>query len=327
MSPDEVPRLTVYEDKSVLVTSDGKEETFCEGEPDALAKARLRKIDRALSDGYLDKVVERVRKGKSAPAVEPEHLALIDRLTGAVTSEKGRAIVGLAVLQLAVKDIEPRQSIRLHKGGRGDFSWKDGIPMRVLDANYITPCLRRHDLLKLNSYGIMMTRSLAENYPYSMIYKAAIRGAKDEWLTLVDLVESGSVKPGPLLEALISVLINLSDRVARLGSEVLGKTKRFLDGKPSEAAVVTLIKKHVTTSSYSARLLEVAMHSLFQVLYAHRRLPGNLSPLSQMRSANKKHGNVADIEVTAPNNGDYVIEAWDAKYGKPYLRDEKNSFL
>ncbi len=42
-------------------------------------------------------------------------------------------------------------------------------------------------------------------------------------------------------------------------------------------------------------------------------------PMSQMRSANKKHGNVGDIELT--ENG-IITEAWDAKYGKPYLRDE-----
>lgn len=45
----------------------------------------------------------------------------------------------------------------------------------------------------------------------------------------------------------------------------------------------------------------------------------NLVPLSQMRSANKKYGNIADIEV---RQDDVIVEAWDAKYGKVYLRDE-----
>ena len=44
-----------------------------------------------------------------------------------------------------------------------------------------------------------------------------------------------------------------------------------------------------------------------------------LKPLSQMRSANKKHGNVGDIELVENKE---IIEAWDAKYGKNYLRDE-----
>jgi hypothetical protein len=47
-----------------------------------------------------------------------------------------------------------------------------------------------------------------------------------------------------------------------------------------------------------------------------------LNPLSQMRSANKKHGNVGDIELLEHPNSMLIIEAWDAKYGKLYLRDE-----
>lgn len=45
----------------------------------------------------------------------------------------------------------------------------------------------------------------------------------------------------------------------------------------------------------------------------------DLVPMSQMRSANKKHGNVGDVEL---KEGRRIIEAWDAKYGKTYLYDE-----
>ena len=285
-------------------------------------QARLLKIENSLSNGYLDGLVCQVRAGGAAPVIEEEHLAIIERLTAAVTSEVGRALVGLSVLILAVKDIEPSQTIRLHKGGRGNFSWRDGIPMRSLDRKYITPVLRKHELLRLNNDGFMMTRTLAENYPYSSFYKAAIRGAKEEWLSLVDLVETGKAKPRPLLEALISILINNSERVKALGEEALQKTTSFLSSHPDFEEVSALIKRHVTSSTYSARLLEVSMHSLFQVLQAHDKLPGKLNHLSQMRSANKKHGNIGDIEVASPDNESYVVEAWDAKYGKPYLRDE-----
>ena len=44
-----------------------------------------------------------------------------------------------------------------------------------------------------------------------------------------------------------------------------------------------------------------------------------LAEMSQMRSANKKHGNVGDIELRCGNR---IKEAWDAKYGKSYLYDE-----
>ena len=41
-----------------------------------------------------------------------------------------------------------------------------------------------------------------------------------------------------------------------------------------------------------------------------------------MRSANKKHGNVGDIEILKLLDGMEIVEAWDAKYGKLDLRDE-----
>ncbi|MBK6385096.1 MAG: hypothetical protein IPF69_16940 [Chitinophagaceae bacterium] len=49
---------------------------------------------------------------------------------------------------------------------------------------------------------------------------------------------------------------------------------------------------------------------------------GFSKPLSQIRSANKKHGNIGDIELTATQGNMDIIESWDAKYGKTYLRDE-----
>ena len=41
-----------------------------------------------------------------------------------------------------------------------------------------------------------------------------------------------------------------------------------------------------------------------------------------MRSANKKHGNVGDIEIVKRLGGLEIVEAWDAKFGKLDLRDE-----
>jgi len=69
-------------------------------------------------------------------------------------------------------------------------------------------------------------------------------------------------------------------------------------------------------------MLEVAMHALFQVLEEEKCFDEYLKPLSQMRSANKKHGNIGDIELTLTQGDMDIIESWDAKYGKTYLRDE-----
>lgn len=58
---------------------------------------------------------------------------------------------------------------------------------------------------------------------------------------------------------------------------------------------------------------------MLQALQENHYLEGTLAPMTQMRSANKKHGNVGDAEIY---DGKVLIESWDAKYGKEYLRDE-----
>ena len=61
-------------------------------------------------------------------------------------------------------------------------------------------------------------------------------------------------------------------------------------------------------------------HGFMQAMHESHLLGDlDLVPMSQMRSANKKHGNIGDVEL---REGRVIVEAWDAKYGKPYLRDE-----
>ena len=97
-------------------------------------------------------------------------------MVDSVTSEVGRSIIVVTVIQLCIKCIVPEQCIRLHKAGNRNtgFSWKDGMPMRSLDRAFITPVLRNYDILRTNADGGMMTRTFAENYPYSKLYKAGV---------------------------------------------------------------------------------------------------------------------------------------------------------
>jgi len=321
-----IPRLEVYLDCSVLVQDEGTQ-TFKEGHPTIAAERRLGRIRSALDGGFLDKLVNDCRSPEiSIGSLDKEAVRLMTQLVDSVTSEVGRAIVGLAVLQLAIKAICPEQSIRLHKGGgRGEnFSWQDGLPMRVLDKEFNTPVLRRYDLLKLNADGVFMTRSLAENYPYSQLYKAASRGAKTEWLAIVDLAEFGKLDPTAALKQLIVMLFNRSDTFKKdcvLAIEAVKSVAKKID---SLARATKFIRTFVDSSTYAARLFEIAMHSLFQVLEDHGSFDGGfLKKLSQMRSANKKHGNIGDIEISVGTSDSlHILESWDAKYGKPYLRDE-----
>jgi hypothetical protein len=318
------PVLHIYSDRSILVNEDGVEYRYDEGRTSDEAKKRLATIKKALENGFLEKIIEECQNPEvKIENVTEEQVEVIESLVNSVTSEVGRAIVGLTILQLTVKSILPKQSIRLHKGSTGaDFSWKEGIPMRVLDKNYITPVLRKHNLLKLNADGFMMTRSLAENYPYSKLYKAAIRGARQEWLEITDAVETGKLDAVNALKQLIVFLNNKSEAFIELTNETLKTLDKFLKKKPTLKKCYDTIIDFIESSTYSARMFEVAMHALFQVLEEEKCLSDFLKPLSQMRSANKKHGNIGDIELTLTQGNMDIIESWDAKYGKAYLRDE-----
>ena len=319
--------LRVYKKKSELVRPDGKAEVFLEGPMNAVARQRAKRIAATLSEGYLEKQILDCKEATTAHSfsqLNDHHILLLDALIKSVTSETGRALLALTIMQLCIKSIAPDQNIRLHKGGPNpsSFSWHDGISMRSLDNNFITPLLRRYELLKLNAHGFMMTRSLAENYPYSLVYKANIRGARSEWAEIVEEVETGRMPAEPALHWLLTQLLNQADAFKALSTEVLALLEGFLGAHQfiDHTKTEKLILHHVAQSNYAARLMEIAMHSLMQAM-AECGVFGDaeLKPLSQMRSANKKHGNVGDVELLEQGQ---IIEAWDAKFGKSYLRDE-----
>jgi hypothetical protein len=316
--------LKIYNDKSIYVLS-GSEIEYVEGPQSETARKNQENIKNELEHGYLDNIINNCSLTPAERILLNEEFSkTIYRLVDSITSEVGRAIVGLTVLQLTIKSIVPSQSIRLHKASNNyaSFSWKDGVPMRVIDNTYITPKLREYNLLKLNADGFMMTRSLAENYPYTSLYKANIRGAKSEWIEIVNTVEYNPALALPALKLVVTFLKNRSDKFNEKTIEATKKVEAFLKNSSN----IKLLKKKLfefpSVSSYSARLFEILIHSFYYTLILDGQLDLFLKPLSQMRSANKKHGNIGDIELLERPNTMLIIESWDAKYGKQYLRDE-----
>lgn len=310
--------LDIYEDRYELHQ---KNETivFYQGFQNETTQQRYSLIIRRLEEGFLNDEIESL-PNKDFSALTEENQLLLKNLVDGITSEVGRALVGLACLQLAIKSIAPEQNVRLHKGSRikGRFSWEEGISMRSLDKKYITPFLRQYGLLKVNRDGVFMTRSLAENYPYSMLYKAEMRGPFGEWITMVDAIENNTLPPELGLCFLLVLLQNRSDQFKEHAERACSLICKYRNRTFED--VKNLIVTFFNITDYSARAFEVVMHGFFQAMDEMNLLgDAQLVPMSQMRCANKKHGNVGDIELM--ENGS-IVEAWDAKYGKPYLRDE-----
>jgi hypothetical protein len=316
--------LKIFHDKSIYVSS-GSEVEYIEGPQSEVAKHNQERVKSVLDSGWLDDIIHNsALTSDENELISEDFRKALYRLVESITSEVGRAIVGLTVLQLTIKSIIPDQSIRLHKASNNhaSFSWRDGIPMRVLDNTYITPKLREYNLLKLNADGFMMTRSLAENYPYTSLYKANIRGAKAEWIEIVNAIENSPEIALSALKLVITFLKNRSEQFQNKANETLVSIDTYLKKVSDTAKLKSKLFSFPSISSYSARLFEILIHSFYNTVSFDYGLDLFLKPLSQMRSANKKHGNIGDIELLERPNTMLIVEAWDAKYGKPYLRDE-----
>lgn len=313
------PHMRVYQDRFEIIHPDGDKSVYYEGKQSDAAKTRYDNIKQELEAGYLEEKYTQVRNGvHDIDRLTEDARQLIDRLVDGVTANEGRTLLGLTFLQLVIKSIEPTQSIRLPKGSKHPhhFSWKEGISMRSIDNNFTTPFLHDKGFLRLNSDGVFMTRSLAENYPYSPFYKANNKGDEEAWAELVELIEANEELAEPLLEYLLLVLINRGEDAEDRNQELLEQVEQYTATDPSIEDVYRLIRNHLRTSQHTSRLLEVALHSLFQVKDEEDRLDYALKPLTQLRSADKKHGNVGDVELVSSNEEFHIYKAYDAKYGE-----------
>lgn len=135
-------------------------------------------------------------------------------------------------------------------------------------------------------------------------------------------MEDGTLCAQPALRFILSQLLNNASEFQNLVESTLKKIQEVVKSGRFDNVeqAIGLFESHMHTSRYAARIMEISMHALMQSVEALGGLGnGTLKPLSQMRSANKKHGNIGDIEV---KEGAAIVAAWDAKYGKSYLRDE-----
>ena len=110
--------LKVFEDRSEYIPSSGDIQKFKEGKVSPDSRTRMKHIKDSFEAGFLDKVIFNLKHGKITIPIgelEQEYIDNITVMVESVTSEVGRALVGLMVMQLSIKAISSKQNIRLHK--------------------------------------------------------------------------------------------------------------------------------------------------------------------------------------------------------------------
>lgn len=325
---DPEPHIRVYPDRHEIYKGGTIIEEHSTASRSDEAKQRSNDIKESFDDGYLieklelvresgiDHIPERIQKSEDFQQLQSH----IDRVVDAMSANRGRALSVHTVLLLAIKSLEPTQSIRLHKSS----IWKEGLPMRGIDSDYISPELGDRDLVHLNSDGGMMTRTLAENLPYGVAYPANIKGAQSSWAGVIEILEQND--DGELSEAaleyMLLVLYNRGHKANELNEVAISRTENLISEGLSGKEVLRLIREHINNSDHAARLLEISLHSLYQPLQEVDVFDGSLKALTQMRSADRKHGNVGDIEIVAPDDEFLVKEAIDGKYGHGLMLGE-----
>lgn len=94
--------LRVFTDKSELVLPDGTTRVFLEGTMSQSARLRYQKITSELSNSYLAKQIIHCRDHADEVdflQLNQSHIDNLKKLVDSVTSEVGRALVGLTIMR------------------------------------------------------------------------------------------------------------------------------------------------------------------------------------------------------------------------------------
>lgn len=322
--------LIIQHDADVFIYTEGDKvhiETFSKLRDRKPSQAVSKEIISALNpdggflDNHLNKAIEMYNRGKDPfkdPRLGEEGQSCVRAIVEGYQGEKGRALYVHSVLVSSIKAVRPEQDIRLHKS-----RWVDGINMRTIDKKCVTAWFNSRKMgVKLNTDGVFMTRTLADNYPYVPLFQADMKGPKDEWLCLIDGLQRRKIDPSAALRAL---LLGALQRYVDF-SEMGQRSRKLLSDDYSINEAHHLISKHISSrSSGGARLLELAIHTWMQCAYEAGLPipwlggPRSPAPIKPMRSPDKKAGHIGDIQFPHAEFEDvkgkrFIEYAIDAKH-------------
>lgn len=271
-------------------------------------------INHALDDLYDEansKHVKMVEGEQPQWTLPKELINFIDHFWRKALGNAESAITNLTTC-LACKVVEPAIDCRYHREpGNGMPEPPDGrnnyFSGRTISEDIVAPWLKNQDFVTSNSGW--QTRTFERPRPYTLDYQENIRAVKDEFLHILDGVQSGDATLAR--EALLYLLFN---------QITFRESQRILLTIPSINSIQTIIsffEKHFF-ASYSrkgtSRLPVLAIYAVYSCVMAEmERYNGyHLAPLQRHEAADARTGAIGDIEIFDAE--ERIFEAFEIKH-------------
>jgi len=271
-------------------------------------------INQALDDRYDEANSKHIKlvEGELPQWVLPgELISFIEQFWEKAVGKAESAITNLTTC-LACKSVEPAIDCRYHREPRkGMPEPPDGrnnyFSGRTISEEIIVPWLKNQDFVTSNSGW--QTRTFERLRPYTLDYPENIGAIKDEFLHILDEVQSGDATLGR--ETLTYLIFK---------QIVFRESQRIQLSIPSINNIQTIIsffEKHFF-ASYSrkgaSRLPVLAIYAVYSCLMSEmERYQGyHLAPLQQHEAADARTGAIGDIQIFDAEGR--IFEAFEIKH-------------
>lgn len=230
-----------------------------------------------------------------------------DTLIARETTSKGVYTVLLS--SLFYKIIHPEQDVRYHQ-----ISLDNGYSGRTFDTNNVTPFLKEKRFLGAMKESGWLTRSLEQNFPYTLDYNGRISGVgvKEAFLNILNDVEENKADPKKYLLYIINK--SVKNKILR---EVIPVNPVERESNTAIKDVVNLLMNHFNYSyrSRGASILPVvAIYSVYEVLISELvRFEGcYLDDLGSHYSSD--HSSQSQGDIVIRNNKGELYEIVEIKF-------------
>ena len=272
-------------------------------------------INHALDDLYYEANSKHVKlvDGERPQWTLPKDLIdFIDQFWQKAQGNAESAITNL-ITCLACKSVEPAIDCRYHrKPGKGMPQPPDGqnnyFSGRTISEDIVAPWLKNQDFVTSNSGW--QTRTFERPRPYTLDYPENIGAIKEEFLHILDAVQSGNISLSR--EALEYLIFK---QIAFRESQKIQLTIPSIN---SIQTIISFFEKHFF-ASYSrkgaSRLPVLAIYAVYSCVMAEMdRYEGgyHLAPLQAHESADARTGAIGDIQIFDAE--DRIFEAFEIKH-------------